>query len=435
MVAGTYNGSQLRLYVDGVPVGDPVATGPNLLYGQILDKGFRVGDTTGTCRRRFTGDVDEVRVYNRALTAAELAYLAAGFHRIPPRLPIPAGPENTRRPGVYGIASPGNVLACDPGDWNPSTVTRQYLWERAPRSVERRGRRRLGADRRRRTPRATRCRPADVGSRVRCRELATAGGETSEALSFNTKRVDEGVPFNTPGPTIGPRPARVRQGADLRSGPLGGRRRGVRLQLLLVPRRRPRKSAPASATRRRRHAATRAGVVDDASTATATTSISCLVVAQQRRRRLGPARRLAPVFVIDDLPANASDADDHRHPGERAEPAQADGDVHQRRVARRLRRPSRERRAGLRLHLRVVPPATTARRSGTAIAGAAGEDVRADCGHPRPRPLVPGDGRQPARHHQAQSALKFIPLPDRQPGRRRRDRSSATATTRTTRST
>ena len=98
---------------------------------------FRVGMPETNCpdRHQYHGDVDEVRVYKRALGADEIAYLSAGFHRTPPTLPIPAGPKNTRRPGVYGIPSPGNVLACDPGDWDPATATRQYLWERAPRSV------------------------------------------------------------------------------------------------------------------------------------------------------------------------------------------------------------------------------------------------------------------------------------------------------------
>jgi hypothetical protein len=66
-VAGTWDGSTLRLYVNGSPVAmlsqsgsltnssDPLRIGGNALWGEY-----------------FAGQIDEVRVYNRALSQAEI---------------------------------------------------------------------------------------------------------------------------------------------------------------------------------------------------------------------------------------------------------------------------------------------------------------------------------------------------------------------------
>ena len=66
-VAATYNGTTIRLYVNGVQVGTTAFTGV-------------IGTSTGALRiggnslwgEFFQGQIDEVRIYNRALTAAEL---------------------------------------------------------------------------------------------------------------------------------------------------------------------------------------------------------------------------------------------------------------------------------------------------------------------------------------------------------------------------
>jgi len=64
-VAGTYNGSIMRMYLDGVEVGNLVvsgivADGSNVAFG---------GDTT----EKMDGLIDEAAIYNRALTANEIA--------------------------------------------------------------------------------------------------------------------------------------------------------------------------------------------------------------------------------------------------------------------------------------------------------------------------------------------------------------------------
>ncbi len=208
MLAGSYDGSKLRLYVDGAQVGDGTSYLDGIRYD--LNPGdFRVGGPAASgcpASSTFAGDLDEARVYNRALTEGEIAYLAAGFHRTAPRLPEPAGPKNTRRPGVYGSPAVGQVLACDPGDWNPADVTRQYLWERAPRSTKVEGDSAWvtidGA-----AEQGYQVRPEDAGGRVRCREIATKDGVSAEALSFNTKRTDNGPPSAQSAPVMTPLPA------------------------------------------------------------------------------------------------------------------------------------------------------------------------------------------------------------------------------------
>ena len=66
-LAGTYDGAVLRLFVNGVEVANipvsgpmPTSTGPLRIGGNSLWKEF------------FKGRIDEVRIYNRALSPAEI---------------------------------------------------------------------------------------------------------------------------------------------------------------------------------------------------------------------------------------------------------------------------------------------------------------------------------------------------------------------------
>lgn len=77
-VAGTYDGARLQLYVDGAPWGNPrfhTGTILPMAPGSFLAVGSEDGRTVcpfciGT--RYFHGDIDEVAIYNRALTAGEV---------------------------------------------------------------------------------------------------------------------------------------------------------------------------------------------------------------------------------------------------------------------------------------------------------------------------------------------------------------------------
>jgi hypothetical protein len=79
LVAGTYDGHIVRLYVDGVEVGDGTAATIGGINYNLGDNGrFYIGAYRGTCDYGFTGDVDEVQVFSRALTAAEVESIYHG---------------------------------------------------------------------------------------------------------------------------------------------------------------------------------------------------------------------------------------------------------------------------------------------------------------------------------------------------------------------
>jgi hypothetical protein len=78
-VAGTYDGTQLQLYVDGLPAGNPyLYSGPisPMLANSFISLGSEDGrQNCPTCLnvRYFDGLIDEATIYNRALSAAEIA--------------------------------------------------------------------------------------------------------------------------------------------------------------------------------------------------------------------------------------------------------------------------------------------------------------------------------------------------------------------------
>lgn len=83
LVAGTYDGTAARLYVDGNLVGAPIPAPPPLTYNLGGGSTFYVdGYAVEGCALFFnaddwTGAIDEVRVYDTALSASELGRLAA----------------------------------------------------------------------------------------------------------------------------------------------------------------------------------------------------------------------------------------------------------------------------------------------------------------------------------------------------------------------
>src|SRR5262249_7126146 len=110
-VAGTYDGTKLQLYVDGAPWGNPLphtgAISP-MLPGSYNTIGSEAGRTTcGFCGGRyFKGQIDEVGIYNRALTAAEIEaiYYVGSEGKCPPA----AVPVITSVSPASGV--PGSIL-------------------------------------------------------------------------------------------------------------------------------------------------------------------------------------------------------------------------------------------------------------------------------------------------------------------------------------
>lgn len=92
LVAGTYDGAAARLYVDGALVGSPVAAPPPLTYAlggasSFYADGYPVeGCALFGNADDWPGAIDEVRLYDHALSASELGRLAAAVGPTAPDL-------------------------------------------------------------------------------------------------------------------------------------------------------------------------------------------------------------------------------------------------------------------------------------------------------------------------------------------------------------
>jgi len=75
-IVGTYNGSTLRIYVNGVP-GTSDSFGGTLHKDRTLEFG-RCGDSSAANSFNINGKIDDVRIYDRVLSADEISALASG---------------------------------------------------------------------------------------------------------------------------------------------------------------------------------------------------------------------------------------------------------------------------------------------------------------------------------------------------------------------
>jgi hypothetical protein len=64
-VVGTYDGSRVRLSVDGAQVGDGTPATFSIAYG-VGSKGVYLGTYRGSCELGFKGDIDDVRIWDDA---------------------------------------------------------------------------------------------------------------------------------------------------------------------------------------------------------------------------------------------------------------------------------------------------------------------------------------------------------------------------------
>jgi hypothetical protein len=71
-VVGTFDGRSVRFYIDGGQVAEGSPTDGAIVYGFQSAAPF-IGSYRGGCVLGFTGDIDDVRVWNSALTAAAVA--------------------------------------------------------------------------------------------------------------------------------------------------------------------------------------------------------------------------------------------------------------------------------------------------------------------------------------------------------------------------
>lgn len=100
-VAGTFDGSQIALYLDGTVVTQRVATGSIAISANQLNIGAILGPPNPY--GFFTGAIGDVRIYNRALNPSEIGELAG----------TPAEPC---------VASPSGQVAWWPGDGNATDI-------------------------------------------------------------------------------------------------------------------------------------------------------------------------------------------------------------------------------------------------------------------------------------------------------------------------
>jgi hypothetical protein len=74
-VAATYNGSKLILYVNGVAAGSMNVTGTTCNNNEPLAVGAKNAPSKGLLEAFWDGQLDDVRIYNKALTATQIAAL------------------------------------------------------------------------------------------------------------------------------------------------------------------------------------------------------------------------------------------------------------------------------------------------------------------------------------------------------------------------
>ncbi len=72
-VAGTFDGSQISIYIDGVLENTTAYTGTY----DLSERNFRLGNHDQFTNRALNGSLDDVRLYNEALSGSQIAALAA----------------------------------------------------------------------------------------------------------------------------------------------------------------------------------------------------------------------------------------------------------------------------------------------------------------------------------------------------------------------
>jgi hypothetical protein len=95
-VTGTFDGSVVRLYVDGREIGSGTPHTGAITYGLPDSNDLFIGHYPGCASRDFVGVIDEPRIWSRALSAAEVA-AATGAGA-----PAPPGAGSGPAPGTAG---------------------------------------------------------------------------------------------------------------------------------------------------------------------------------------------------------------------------------------------------------------------------------------------------------------------------------------------
>ncbi len=109
-VAGVMDGRSLRLYVDGHPVGDPIATPPTIAYA-LTSSDHYFGTYQGTCALPLRGDVDLIRLWRGPLAPDYVAALADNALLVKPVTPPAVAPSPESVPVATVADSQGEAPA------------------------------------------------------------------------------------------------------------------------------------------------------------------------------------------------------------------------------------------------------------------------------------------------------------------------------------
>ena len=115
-VAGTFDGSQIKLYLDGVQVDGATSTLQDIYYSGT--GGLFIGSYYNGSWLAFSGEIDEVGIWDVALTADDIAALAS-----PTYVPPPSGNEGKDKGSEW--VNYGNIRVT--WDWDGTGY--QYWWE------------------------------------------------------------------------------------------------------------------------------------------------------------------------------------------------------------------------------------------------------------------------------------------------------------------
>jgi len=121
-MSATYDGTTMRIYVDGVQTGSGTSFSGNL---PTQSGNVRVGaDYQSTPGNFFTGSLDEVRIYNRALSASEIqALYKSGAQK------FTAPPTNLGLVGYWSMnEGTGTVAGDGSGNGNRGILTGGPTW-------------------------------------------------------------------------------------------------------------------------------------------------------------------------------------------------------------------------------------------------------------------------------------------------------------------
>jgi hypothetical protein len=129
LVVGTYDGTTIRLYVDGTQVGTGTSWKGSLEYLLPDSNDFYIGNYPGCADHAFRGAIDDVMVWNRTLDATAVASLSAPDGDADPSQPTSpsgggnqgGGSQGSGTTGTGATGTTGGTGSSNPG--NPTVPT------------------------------------------------------------------------------------------------------------------------------------------------------------------------------------------------------------------------------------------------------------------------------------------------------------------------